>query len=270
MKLSATSWSFPLLTLAEAGRVVEALGIDGLDLGLFYKSSLDKKRILADPEAYGEEIRATLPVRVANYYHLFGSDLHERNLALPPDPENLRDLKAALKFAKAAGAPTVFILPGMVNPGQSRSEALERSAEALKPMVDAGIKEGVTVTVEPHAHGIAESVEAAQALLDSVPGLKLTLDPAHFVALGFRQDEIEALAPHAAHIHLRQARQGRLQSRLEDGTINFPAFLGALKDAGYEGWLAAEYVHQPYMNTLFEDVLSETVKMRDCVRGWLD
>lgn len=270
MKLSATSWSFPLLTLAEVGRVVEALGIGGLDLGLFYKSSLDKTRILADPEAYGEEIRTSLPVMVANYYHLFGSDLHERNLALPPNPENLRDLKAVLKFAKAAGAPTVFILPGMVNPGQSRNAALKQSAEALKPMVDAGIEEGVTVTVEPHVHSIAESVEAAQALLESVPGLKLTLDPAHFVALGFRQDEIEALAPLAAHVHLRQARQGHLQSRLEDGTINFPAFLGALKDAGYEGWLAAEYVHQSYMNTLFEDVLSETVKMRDCVRGWLD
>lgn len=94
--------------------------------------------------------------------------------------------------------------------------------------------------------------------------------PAHFVALGVRQDEIETLAPHAAHVHLRHARQGRLQSRLEDGTINFPAFLGALKNTGYEGWLAAEYVHQQYVNTLFEDLLSETAKMRDCFRRWLD
>ena len=119
MKLSATSWSFPLLTLAEAGRVVEALGIDGLDLGLFYKSSLDKKRILADPEAYGEEIRATLPVRVANYYHLFGSDLHERNLALPPDPENLRDLKAALEIRQGRRRADRFHPAGN---GEPRSE----------------------------------------------------------------------------------------------------------------------------------------------------
>lgn len=154
--------------------------------------------------------------------------------------------------------------------GSRQSEAIERSAEALKPMGEAGIKEGVTVTVESHAHGIAESVDAAQTLLDSVPGQKLTLTPAHFVALGFRQDEVATLAPRAARVRLRQARQGRLQSRLEDGTINFPAFLGALKDAGYEGWLAAEHIHQSYMNALFEDVISETVKMRDYFRGWLD
>ena len=105
-------------------------------------------------------------------------------------------------------------------------------------------------------------------MLHRVPGLKIALDLAHFVALGYRQEEIEVLARHAAHVHLRQARQGLLQEKLENGTINFPSLFGALRDAGYDGWLAIEYVHQAYMNTVFDDVLSETVKMRDCFRTW--
>jgi sugar phosphate isomerase/epimerase len=41
-----------------------------------------------------------------------------------------------------------------------------------------------------------------------------------------------------------------------------------LRDAGYTGWLALENVHQDYMNTLTEDVLTETITMRDCFRAW--
>ena len=268
MKLSVTAWSFPLLTLDEIGNVAKALGIDAVDVGLFYASALDKERLLSDPVAYGADIKSNLPVDVANYYHLFGADLLDRNLALPADPANLRDLKATLKFARAAGAPSVFILPGMINPGQSRSSAIATSVEALKPMVEAGQEAGITVTIEPHVHGILESVEATHDILSQVPGLKIALDPAHFVSLGFRQDEIETLTPYAGHVHLRQAKQGHLQEKMENGTINFPAFFGALRDVGYDGWLAIEYVHQAYMNTLFDDVLSETVKMRDCFRAW--
>lgn len=268
MKLSVTAWSFPLLTLEEIGQIAKALGLDAVDVGLFYASALDKARILSEPETYGAEVKASLPVDVANYYHLFGGDLLERNLALPADPNNLSDLKSTLAFAKAAGAPSVFILPGMINPNQSRSAAINASAEALKPMVAAGQEAGVTVTVEPHVHGILESVDATHDLISKVPGLKIALDLAHFVSLGFRQDEIETLAPQAGHVHLRQAKQGHLQEKMENGTINFPAFFGALRDAGYDGWLAIEYVHQAYMNTLFDDVLSETVKMRDCFRAW--
>ena len=78
--------------------------------------------------------------------------------------------------------------------------------------------------------------------------------------------EIDPLAPHAAHVHLRQARPGALQCKLEHGTLNFPAMLATLAGHGYRGRLAIEYVHQGYMDTLHDDVLSETIKMRDLVR----
>lgn len=268
MKLCVTSWSFPQLNLKEVGDVAKAIGIDGVDVGLFYASALDKGRIISSPDEYGHEVAASLPLPVTNYYHLFGGDLAERNLALGPNAENLSDLKAVVQFAKAAGAPSVFILPGMINPGQTRSEAIAASAESLKPLVEVGQNEGVDVTIEPHVHGILESVGMTEDLISRVPGLKIALDLAHFVSLGHRQDEIETLAKHAGHVHLRQARQGVLQEKMENGTINFPSLFGALRDAGYSGWLAIEYVHQAYMNTLFDDVLSETVKMRDTFRAW--
>jgi sugar phosphate isomerase/epimerase len=259
----------PAGTLAEASGIAKVLALDGIDLGYRHAPSIDRERVLADPRAYGTELRATLPLAVANVWHLFGADRTLRQLAGPPDPRNLLDLRAALDFCKVIGAPTLFVLPGVLGLGQSRATAMANAITALGPMVEAAREAGITLTVEPHVHAWLESPAMALELVKELPGLKLTLDPAHFACLGYTQDKIEPLCPHTGHVHLRQGRPGVLQCRLDEGTLNFPAFLGALRDCRYDGWLSIEYLNQPYMETTRDDVLLETVRMRDLVREWM-
>lgn len=269
MKLSITSWSFPLLTLDEVGAVARAIGMEGLDLGYFYRSALDKARLLSEPEAYGREIAARLPLPVSNLYHLFGSSLAERNLALPDHrSENLADFRKVLAFCKAAGAPTVFILPGVLNGAQTRAQALNETVESLKPLVEAGQAAGIDVCVEPHVHSYLETPSLAAEMCTRVPGVRLALDYAHFAVSGYRQEEIDVLIPWLGHAHLRQARPGALQAKMEQGTLNFPAMFAAFREAGFGGYVASEYVHQDYFDTVHDDVMSETVKMRDLFRAW--
>lgn len=268
MRLSVTSWSFPACTLAEAAGIAAAIGLDGIDLGYRYAAGLDRARVLAEPEVYGAELRAALPVAIANLWHLFGADRTIRQLAGPPDPARLADLGAVLRFCRAAGAPTIMLLPGLIGPGQTRLAAMDAAVAALGPMVEAARGSDVTLAVEPHVQSWLESPGMTRDLVEALPGLKLTLDPGHFACLGHSQDAIETLCPHVAHVHLRQARPGVLQCALDDGTLNFPAFIGALGDAGYRGWLSIEYLNQPYMQTTRNDVLLETVRMRDLVRSW--
>jgi sugar phosphate isomerase/epimerase len=269
MKLCVTSWSFPALTLPEVAGVARAIGIAAVDVGLFYRASLDKARVLAEPEAAAAEL-AGLGVELSNLYWLFGADIAERNLADPAARRaNLADFVRVLRFCRAAAIPSLMLLPGIINPGQGRDEALAASAESLRALLPLAQEAGVALAVEPHVHSYCESPVLALALLERVRGLRLVLDYAHFVCLGHRQEEIDPLAPHAAHVHLRQARPGALQAKLAQGTINFAAVLTTLRKAGYDGYLAIEYVHQGYMNTLFDDVLTETVQMRDLVRGLL-
>lgn len=266
MRLSVTSWSFPQLTLEEVAGVARVLGIPAIDVGLFYRSALDGAEILADPRAAAERLRG-LGVEVANYYHLFGNSPQERNLALPGTLDaNLRDLERVLAFAEGAGIPTVFILPGVVNPGQSREDAARVAAESLQELLDLpGARE--RLCIEPHVHSWAESPTLVRRLIDET-GVRLALDYAHFVCLGYRQEEVDPLAPHAAHVHLRQARPGALQAKFAQGVINFPALFGTLREAGYSGALALEAVHQDYMGTFSDDVLTETVLMRDAFGAW--
>jgi len=267
MKLSLTAWSLPQCSLQEAADISKALGIGALDVGLFYRSALDKALILNDPEAAAAPL-ASLGVDIPNYYHLFGEGLEGQNLSLPGTiAQNQRDLAQVLKFADTAGIPTVFVLPGVINAGQSREDASKVSAESLKALLAVSQDFKAEICIEPHVHSWAESPERVLRLIEKT-GIKLALDYSHFACLGYRQDEIDALAPHALHVHLRQARMGVLQAKMSEGTLNFPAMFGTLREAGYTGALAIESVHQAYMNTLFDDVLTETILMRDCFNNW--
>ncbi|PZR00774.1 MAG: sugar phosphate isomerase/epimerase [Cereibacter sphaeroides] len=267
MKLSLTTWSFPACTLDECAAISKALGINALDLGLFYRSALNRDEILSDPKAVAERLKG-YGVAFPNYYHLFGDGLAARNLSLPGTLNaNVRDLEKVLTFADAAGIASVFILPGIINPHQSRDDSARVSTESLTELLKVASHHKARLCIEPHVHSWAESPALVQRLIDDT-GIGLALDYAHFACLGYRQEEVDPLAPHAVHVHLRQARMGVLQAKFGQGTLNFPAMFATLRDAGYEGWMALEAVHQDYMNTLSEDVLTETIALRDCYHAW--
>lgn len=269
MKLSLTSWSFPYCTLKESALISKALDINALDFSYFYKSGIDKKRLLKEPKEYAEYLKKELDIFVPCFYHLFGETLSERNLASDEFmSENTKDFKQLLIFCKTYGIPTIFVLPGVINAKQTREDALEVSAKNLNILVELAQKEGITLTIEAHIQSYLESPKLALKLLEKVNNLKLTLDYTHFVCLGFTQDEIDCLAPYAGHIHLRQAKMGFLQTKLEQGTINIQAMLSRLEEVGFNAYASLENVHQDYMDTLYDDVLSETIKMRDLFNEW--
>jgi len=265
MKLSATSWSFPACTLEEASAIVKALGVNALDIGLLHRPALDRDEVLAAPERAAEEVRA-LGVVPANLYWMFGASPDDRPVSDPSAHAAQRaEFRAVVECAAALGVPTIFVLPGVMRAGATRKEGLEASAAILRELVDMAGAKDIVLTVEPHVHGILDSPVRTLELLDRVPGLKLTLDYAHFVCMGFTQDEVDPLAAHAAHVHIRQARPGSLQAKFHEGTIDFAAVVERLRAVEYDGYVALEAVHQAYMNTLFDDVLTETVLMRDAL-----
>ena len=266
--LTVTSWSFPQATLSEVIGISKALGVNAVDVGYFYASALDKDLVLKDPDKAAENLKA-MDFDSPNLYHLFGEGHHDRNLADPESlKQNLADFEQATKFCKAANIPTIFILPGIVNPGQSRKTALAQSAIAMNEMQSIAKDANVIMGFEPHVHSFCESPSLTLELLEKAEGVKLTLDYAHFVCLGYTQEEIDILAPHACHVHLRQAHPGALQAKTDLGTINIPAQLATYKETNYEGYIALEYVHQDFMGTLYDDVLTETIKLRNIIYDW--
>ncbi len=267
MKLSITSWSFPACSLQESWDITKALGISHMDMGLLHGAALDRSEILQDPLGTAQKI-GDMGINIANLYWLFGASPQDRPLSdLEAAEKNLADYCQVLSFANALNIPSLFLLPGVAKTGTSQKELLSISARALNAMLPLAEAQNIALSVEPHIGGLLKSPAITLDFLAQVPGLKLTLDYAHFACMGFAQSDIDALAPFAAHIHMRQARPGALQAKMAEGTLDFVAMVETLRDANYGGYLSIEYVHQDYMNTLFDDVLTETIKMRDLLRG---
>lgn len=256
MKLTVTSWSFPACTLTEAWGIARALGFQAMDVGLLHGAALDRGRIIADPEGAAKDLAG---IAVSNLYWLFGADIVENAVSDPTAKvRNEAEFAQVCRFAKAVGCPSIFVLPGVTGPG-----SFDAAAAGLRGLMSVARAHGVILTVEPHVGGLLSSPAETLRMLAAVPELKLALDYAHFICMGYRQEEVDALAPHAGHVHMRQARPGALQAKWGEGVLDFTAIVGVLRAAGYQGYLAVEYVHQGYMNTLFDDVLTETVRMRD-------
>jgi sugar phosphate isomerase/epimerase len=114
---------------------------------------------------------------------------------------------------------------------------------------------------------IAPDPRSAAALVEQVPGLTLTLDYTHFTRLGVGDAEVEPLVKYASHFHARGARQGRLQAPLNQSTIDYRRVLEVMDQTGYSGWLGIEYVWMDWEHCNECDNLSETLLLRDFLRG---
>lgn len=268
MKLGMTSWSLPNCNLVEVAGIARVLQLDHIDVGFNHHSSLERLRVINDGDRYAGEL-SRLDIPISGLYHRFGESIKHQNLAdRNYHNENLKNFEKAMRFCQCLGVSNVFVLPGIVNSGQTRSEAISIAIEALRPLVEIGLRWGVTVAIEAHVQSFIDSPSQALNLLSKVPGLKMALDYSHFSMLGYSQPEIDTLAPYAGMWHLRQARPGALQTRLEDGVLDFHAMFGKMIECGFLGPVSIEYVHTPYMGASSIDVITETIKMRELVRTW--
>ena len=269
MKLSLTSWSLPACSLEEAAGISKVLGIGALDISYFYRPALDKARLLAEPERVADEVRA-LGIDLPCLYHLFGTTLGDRNLADPRHLEaNAADLKQAVRFCKRAGRRRHLRPAGgdQSGPGPEGSPRPIGREPAAAP-ADRGRS-------RDHAHG-----RAARPLLvrDAGPDARAarrgartearrsTMPTSSASAIARRRSTCSPRMP-GTSISARRKRASCRPSSPRARSIS-ERELATLKAAGFDGHIALEYTHQDYMDSLFDDVLTETIQLRDVVRAW--
>ena len=263
MKLAGAAWAYVGASLSESAAILQALGVQAMDLIAAPGALLDSQEIERDPQGQARRVtEAGLPI--SNLLYVFG----DRPLNSVDDTvraANLETFKRVLQFCTAAGIPSVLVLPGVDQVGISHEEAVELSAAAMNELAALAAAANVLLLFEPHIESVLESPFDTLAFLQRNPALKIVLDYSHFVAQGYQPVDVDPLVPYAGHVHLRQACRGKLQARWDDGVIDFPAVVELLKSAGYSGYLALEYEHDPWMDCDQVDVMTETIKMRDVV-----
>jgi sugar phosphate isomerase/epimerase len=271
IRLSGAAWTWVGATLEEAAGIYRALGVKAMDLIAVPGMALEADEIASDPLGHAERAR-NLDMELGNLIAIFGAGFEDRALNstdLHVREKNLATYRGLLEFCAAARVYSIMILPGVIQKGVSRDEALDISAAEMRTMNTLALETGVLLAYEPHVESILESPGEILDFVKRVPDIKLVLDYGHCVSLGYKQNDIDPLAPYAGHVHLRQASTGKIQARWTDGEIDFKAVMELLEKTGYEGYVTLEYEHDEFWDMDKCDVMTETIKMRDAVRPYV-
>lgn len=152
MKLAGAAWSFVGASLPESAAILQALGVQAMDLIAAPGGLLDSREIERD--AHGQARRVTqagLPI--GNLLFVFGDGFDDRPLNTVDDrvrASNLDTFNQVVQFCRAANIPSVLVLPGVDQQGISHEEAVRLSAAAMNELASLAAAENVRLLFEPH------------------------------------------------------------------------------------------------------------------------
>jgi sugar phosphate isomerase/epimerase len=276
VRLACADDTFRLLDHEAIVDLIRLLELDGVDLCVMEaRSALRPDELRADPARWAEVLDERVRGRGLEVADVFVIPWTDFRTMAPnhPDPAEREASRALfgdlLELAARLRSPGMTILPGIDWEDEPHDESLARAAGELGRRVEQARDRGVRLSVEPHLGSVASTPERALDLLERTPGLELTLDYSHFVYQGIPEGEVEPLAAHARHYHVRGARKGRMQAPLRKSATDFERMVDTARAAGYDGFLGLEYVWLDWEHCNECDNVSETILLRDRLRAKL-
>jgi sugar phosphate isomerase/epimerase len=274
LRLATADYTFPKLEWEQSLRLARDLGFDAIDIGLFAgRSHLRPENLLAQPAQAAAQIVAALQAHglaIADIFGQPGNHFEEKAVNHPDAGERKQAAEffgRILELVARCSGKHLSLLPGVHFEREDYEDSLHRCADELAWRVEAALRMGIALAVEPHVGSIVQTPVQTRHLLDRVPGLTLTLDYGHFTCQGIPDDEIEPLLGSASHFHARCGCKGKLQAGFEENAIDYRRILGAMKRVGYGGHITLEYVWTEWMQCNRVDNVSETILLRDFLRG---
>lgn len=249
MKLSFNTWvysSFPVWVpaypLEETIKRIARIGYDGIEIGAAaphaYPDYLDKGRrqeIKKTLEDNNLELSSMLPAPGGGPGNNVASPLpEERRTAI-------EQYKKVGELCSELGGSTLLYVAGWQIYGTTREQAWEWSRDALSEIAETVEGYGITLAVEPTPvdSNLIEDCDDAITLMRQVdrPNVKLMFDTIHAMYRNeVPTDYVYRMADDLHHVHLSD------DDRLPPGAGrgDFVSLVEALKEIGYEGYLAME------------------------------
>jgi hydroxypyruvate isomerase len=173
--------------------------------------------------------------------------------ALPGEEARFRDsLRVAFDFMRACGSRQLHVVAGVPPAGASPEEVRRTYVGNLQWAADQAAALGARIMIEPlnsrDIPGYALStLEQAAEVLDAVgrPNVGLQFDLYHSQIMG--GDLIQRIRQFAPYIRHVQISGPPLRNEPDRGEVNLLPVMRALAEAGYDGWISAEY--KPTGNT---------------------
>jgi sugar phosphate isomerase/epimerase len=276
MRLSCGDHSFPVLPHEQTVELVKMLGFDAFDLAVMgNRSHVRPEQIRDDIAGWAGRLEERIRGRGLEIADVFCIPWTDFAVMAPNNPDAgerergtalFRDM---LELTVRLGAPGLTMVPGLDFPGETHDASLARAADELGRRAEEAHARGVRFSIEPHVGSVCGTPADVARLVELAPGLELTLDYTHYVSQGFSDADVEPLVAHARHFHARGGAEGRVQCALKDSTIDYGRAVDALREAGYDGALAVEYVWIDWERCNECDNISETIILRDRLKAAL-
>ncbi len=216
--------------------------------GVEVRGSMDQREVLAARDASGLQIPSV--VVAAHWTHPLTS----------PNPATravcLEGLLQSLRDAKAYGADSVLLVPGIVSKEIAYADAHARAAAEIRKALPLAESLGVAIAIENVWNKFLLSPREAAAFVDAFqsPWVRWHFDVGNVVDTGWPEQWIRLLGPRIVKVHvkefsrkLRDERGPRagFEAELMTGDSDWPAVMKALDDIGYAGWIITEQYRPP-------------------------
>lgn len=226
-------------SLAEKMHAVKAAGFAGVEM----MSHMNVAEVLRARDAAGLEIPSVC------------GELHWKKPLTDPDPavraEGLEGLKQCLRDAKAYGASSVLLVPGVVNDKVAYADAYTRAQTEIRKAVPLAEKLGVKIAIENVWNNFLLSPLEAARFVDEFrsPAVGWHFDVGNVINTGWPEQWIRVLGPRIVQLHIKEFSRTKADKEgkwagfnvpLLEGEDNWPVVMKAVDDIGYRGWAITE------------------------------
>jgi sugar phosphate isomerase/epimerase len=135
---------------------------------------------------------------------------------------------ACCRLAKAIKVVTLVI------PSSELGTPFNEEIERLRKLVEIAALEGAVVGLKTQIGCMTQDPDTAVVLCDNVKGLRLTLDPSHYITGPHQGGAIDKVMKYVQHVHLRDSTKTKLQVRVGQGEVDYGKLIQQLAKVRYD------------------------------------
>jgi L-ribulose-5-phosphate 3-epimerase len=235
------------------------------------RAGFDGVEINTIEEPAEREEMARLARRIGIELHSVMASGHWKTPLSSADEETRRaglaNIRASVDTARAVGASTVLVVPGVVNETQSYAQVYETALGSVRELAAYAEQHGVRLGIENVWNRFLLSPREMGQFLSEVGSRSVGLyfDCGNILAYGYPQVWIRELGPCIVKVHVKDYDTNTRQFRhLLQGSVNWREVRTALREVGYDDYLTAELPLYPsYPEQMVIDTAAQIARIID-------